>query len=325
MDSGDTLAGEAWYNEMVVIADPGNSQRYYLFHLETFVQNPGMYYSIIDMTYNGGLGKVISKNNLLLGGNMADGVSAIKHGNGRDWWVIARKSEFQTGGPPNNDFYIYSVNPTGIDTLPVQSIGSLNSTSGSSIRFNPTGEKFVFINWKGLIEEYDFDRCTGNISNPVTIETETQPTDYPYFWGAEYSLNGQYLYVSQSIPVSYIYQYDTYVSNIQATRKTIFTFNQFPNAGGALKRGPDGRIYYAVAWNDSVHFNFPYPDTAYNMYNMNLGVINQPDLPDTTCDFRPFSFYLGGKRNYMGLPNNPDYDLGPLVGSGCDTLAFGSE
>ena len=29
---------------------------------------------------------------------------------------------------------------------------------------------------------------------------------------------------------------------------------------------------------------------------------------------------MGGKRSYLGLPNNPDYDLGPLVGSPCDTL-----
>ncbi len=29
---------------------------------------------------------------------------------------------------------------------------------------------------------------------------------------------------------------------------------------------------------------------------------------------------MGGKRTYWGLPNNPDYDLGPLVGSSCDTL-----
>jgi hypothetical protein len=53
---------------------------------------------------------------------------------------------------------------------------------------------------------------------------------------------------------------------------------------------------------------------------MNLGVINQPDSPAVSCDFQPFSFYLGGKRTYWGLPNNPDYDLGPLIGSGCDTL-----
>ena len=274
MDGGDTLAGEAWYNEMVVIADPGNSQRYFLFHLEEMAQNTGLYYSIIDMSFNAGLGKVVTKNNRLLIGNMADGISAVKQGNGRDWWIVARRSDFSTGGPPDNDFYLFSVTPNGIDTLPEQTIGSLNSTNGCTIQFNPMGEKFVFVNWRGLIEEYDFDRCSGIISNPVNIEPEDS-LNSPFIWGAEYSLNGQYLYISTSIPVSYIYQYDTYASNIQASRKTIFTFNQFPNAGGALKRGPDGKIYYALAWNDSVHFNFPYPDTAYNMYNMNLGVINQ--------------------------------------------------
>jgi hypothetical protein len=87
-----------------------------------------------------------------------------------------------------------------------------------------------------------------------------------------------------------------------------------------LKRGPDGKIYYATAWNDGVNFNFPYPDSVYNMYNMNLGVINYPDSPGVSCDFQPFSFYLGGKRNYWGLPNNPDYDLPQLYGSPCDTL-----
>jgi hypothetical protein len=30
--------------------------------------------------------------------------------------------------------------------------------------------------------------------------------------------------------------------------------------------------------------------------------------------------YLGGKRSYVGLPNNPDYDLPALAGSPCDTL-----
>jgi hypothetical protein len=38
------------------------------------------------------------------------------------------------------------------------------------------------------------------------------------------------------------------------------------------------------------------------------------------CDFQPYSFNLGGKRTYLGLPNNPDYDLPALVGSPCDTL-----
>jgi hypothetical protein len=56
---------------------------------------------------------------------------------------------------------------------------------------------------------------------------------------------------------------------------------------------------------------------------MNLGVINYPDSVGNACDFQPFSFNLGGKRTYLGLPNNPNYSLSPLAGSPCDTLGVG--
>lgn len=42
----------------------------------------------------------------------------------------------------------------------------------------------------------------------------------------------------------------------------------------------------------------------------------------TACDFQPYSFYLGGKRTYWGLPNNPNYELPALDGSLCDTLGL---
>jgi hypothetical protein len=53
---------------------------------------------------------------------------------------------------------------------------------------------------------------------------------------------------------------------------------------------------------------------------MYLSVINYPDSLGIACNYEPFSFYLGGKRTYWGLPNNPDYDLPALTGSPCDTL-----
>ncbi len=320
MENGDTLACQLWYNEMVIVPDPNFNSKYYLLHMETSILNPGLYYSIIDLSFNGGLGKVISKNNQLLIGKMADGITAIKHGNGRDWWVLARKSNFQLGGPPDNDFYIYLVDTGGITPLPVQSIGTLNPTNLAKITFNPNGDKFVFTNLNDLIEIYNFDRCTGLISNPITIQPNAGPGLSIHTWGAEFSSNGRYLYVSTSKDSSYLYQFDTYASNIALSRITIDTFYTFTYAGGGLKRGPDGKIYYASAWYDGVNYNFPYPDTEYNMYNMNLGVINQPDSPGVACDFQPFSFYLGGKRNYWGLPNNPDYDLPQVHGSPCDTL-----
>jgi len=51
-----------------------------------------------------------------------------------------------------------------------------------------------------------------------------------------------------------------------------------------------------------------------------MSVINNPDSAGLACNFSPFSFYLGGNETYWGLPNNPEYELGTLVGSPCDTL-----
>ena len=56
---------------------------------------------------------------------------------------------------------------------------------------------------------------------------------------------------------------------------------------------------------------------------MNLSVINNPDVQGIGCNLTLFSFNLGGKRTYWGLPNNPDYELGALWGSLCDSLTNG--
>ncbi len=104
------------------------------------------------------------------------------------------------------------------------------------------------------------------------------------------------------------------------SKDTLFSISNIEYALGALKRGPDENIYLSGWYNDGFNAPYPYADSVYNMYNMNLSVINQPDSLGSLCDFQPYSFYLGGKRTYLGLPNNPDYDLPALAGSPCDTL-----
>nr|MBK9653747.1 T9SS type A sorting domain-containing protein [Bacteroidota bacterium] len=69
-------------------------------------------------------------------------------------------------------------------------------------------------------------------------------------------------------------------------------------------------------------FSYPYPDSMRNYINENLSVINNPNALGAACNYTPFSFYLGGKRTYYGLPNNPNYGLGRLLGSPCDTLQW---
>ncbi|MBL0341590.1 MAG: hypothetical protein IPP71_11995 [Bacteroidetes bacterium] len=71
----------------MLIPMPDDSMKYYLFSAGV-TSGPGFSYSIVDMNQNGGLGEVVQKNVLLQSFNVVDGLSAVKHGNGRDWWVF---------------------------------------------------------------------------------------------------------------------------------------------------------------------------------------------------------------------------------------------
>jgi hypothetical protein len=313
MVGGDSIFTKLWYNEGVIVSSPADSNIYYVFNIG-ITSIYGLYFSIINMTQDSGRGAVTQKNIQLENWEAVDCLFAVKHGNGKDWWVIAKKAtHFQ--GTNLNEWYLYLVDSTGIHPQPLQVVGSNFVAGLGDLKFNFQTNKICFLSRPGLLEIYDFDRCTGIISNPVTISNEG---DMPYSWSAEFSPSGQYLYTSTSgNTVSYIYQFDLFSSNIPAS-KTIIDSIEMYQAGGHLKLAPDNKIYHARTWPDIA--GFPYEDTTYNMYNMNLSVINDPDQPGLACNFTPFSFYLGGKRTYWGLPNNPDYELGPLAGSACDTI-----
>ncbi|MDQ3051824.1 MAG: T9SS type A sorting domain-containing protein [Bacteroidota bacterium] len=320
---GDSIVGEGWYHELVIIPNSGNDSSYVLFSVGvTGSSEMGFFYSIIDMSANGGLGEVIQKNVQLENFTAVDCLSAIKHGNGRDWWVIVRKSDYPSGS--NNDFYLYLVSPAGIINQPIQSIGSQNSTNSGRLSFNSSGNRMCFINYKGLIELNDFDRCTGTISNPVTISPESLSSPWPALWSAEFSPSSERLYVSRiaenAADSSRLYQFDLNASNISASKIKIWE-TSFVTTIAQLKKAPNNKIFIATNFGQV----YPYTDSMYNSINMNLSVINAPDSLGIACDLQPFSFYLGGKRSYAGLPNNPDYDLGPLAGSLCDSLTSISE
>ncbi|MBL0072784.1 MAG: hypothetical protein IPP34_13670 [Bacteroidetes bacterium] len=51
MVNGDDILGQGWYNEMVVLPSPNNSDQYYLFSIGvTFSSDYGLFYSVIDMS-----------------------------------------------------------------------------------------------------------------------------------------------------------------------------------------------------------------------------------------------------------------------------------
>ncbi len=315
MFNGDSIVMAAWYKETVIINDPFSNTSFYVFS-SGVTGNNGLYYNNVDMIQNGGLGAVIQKNIQLQSFKCTDGLTAIKHGNGRDWWVIFRRWD-----NINDDFYQYLITPIGISNVIIQNIGSSTDNGFTKMIFSHDGNKMAMINYPGLMEIYNFDRCSGILSNPITIHVEPIVDPFNHFIFCEFSPNNRFLYVTAYDDTCNLYQYDLQSPNPATTRITLETITNDLIGIGDLKLAPDGKIYLTHAWEcTSFPYCYPYPDSVYNVVNMNLSVINYPDSLGTACGYAPFSYFLDGKRTYYGLPNNPNYDMGSLTGSSCDTI-----
>jgi len=218
--------------------------------------------------------------------------------------------------------------PQGITDSIIQSFNGATDGDLQYLFFkSPDSTKFMLINPSGYMAEFNIDRCTGLIDTVRTIFPEqTNNFNRVFFMGC-YSPNGNIFYVSRNSYggnfgiKNYLLQYDLTAPDIPASCDTLDSTYTFPPVdNGALKLALDGKIYYSSKYRSVGIIDYPYADTMRNVYNENLGVINNPDVMGTGCNFVPFSFYLGGKRTYYGLPNNPNYELGSLVGSPCDTI-----
>ncbi len=51
--------------------------------------------------------------------------------------------------------------------------------------------------------------------------------------------------------------------------------------------------------------------------------MNYPDSAGVECDLQQHAIDLGSYLHLRAVPNHPNYNLGPVVGSVCDTLGVG--
>ena len=325
--NGDSLLGEDGYHSVLLIPKPGKDSLVYLFNtiIVGGIDPYGLYYSEINYKANNDSGIVIQKNIQLNNLPAFDGLAAVRHGNGRDWWLIFKDWDPTPPYTMANTFYIYLVDENGPALHHSQSIGGLHNDGGGHLVSNDAGDKLYHCTWGGVLQYFDFDRCTGLLSNNVIIENFHNSQPYPYYGAISLSPNENILYATSYTQYSAVgstdslYQFDLTASNILASKTPIYGMSSTNVGIGSLRKAPDNKIYVA-----STFYNYyPYQDTSYNVFNSNLSVINSPDSLGLACDFQPFSFSLGGARTYAGLPNNPDYELGAWVGSPCDTLSTG--
>jgi hypothetical protein len=282
---------------------------YYLFHvgLEYGTTNSAycnyLYYTIVDMRLNGGLGDVTDKNHALVKDTLigGSGMAACKHANGRDWWIIMQQMY-------TNCFYKFLLTPHGIDTMGIQCIGDtvhFDLNRGSNV-FTPDGSKYIWSNPYEHLNILDFDRCTGQFSNhhryPIIDSLpKLQADGSVYLDGVAVSANSRYLYLST---ISEVRQFDLTAPDILQSEIIIAnTFLDAPKTSICFSQlAPDGKIYLVAFKQDTF-----------------LHVINNPNAAGAACGFVKNGLRLPA-YNHTYLPNYPHYRLGALTGSACDTL-----
>lgn len=236
MQNGDSVVGRGWYNELIIIPMPDNPNKYYLFSVGV-TSVYGFYYSVIDMNLNGGLGAVTQKNVQLNSYKSWDCIAAIKHANGRDWWVITKDDET---GNMQDTLHVYLISPFGIQES-IQHLGASENGNAGNMTFSKDGSRFLFTSYNGLIETMNFDRCTGLFSNANVILNS-----YNYrITGSALSPNGNVAYYSNADAISDLVQLDLTVSNVWASRDTIISLSHPFETGGLLRLAPDGKIYWS--------------------------------------------------------------------------------
>lgn len=324
MVNGDSLSSPSeYYNQVVqggmpsregvvIIPMPGDTNLYYIFHYTPtdtldITDNAGyvplnLYYSIVDMRADSGRGALTSKNVPIIQNELlsCSRLSACKHANGRDWWIV-KPAWYE------NIYYEFLLTPEGVQGPFIQQIGPLYgrlNDQGSYSSFSPDGSKYVSLTDESYVVLMDFDRCTGLFSNPESIINY-----YPYLGGssfsggfsAVFSPSVRFLYVCNRLQIN---QYDLLSSRINDSVR-IVTLTDYTDTFqmNIMQLAPNGKIYIST-WNggrDKIH------------------VINQPDSLGLACDFQLYGQPVLTDDPF-NLPYFPNYRLGPLVGSGCDTI-----
>lgn len=318
MSGADTLQGYPWVCQgNMILPMPDDSMKYYVF----IARRDGglgnsMFYNIVDMSLNNGLGAVISRDNPLLTDHINEKMNATKHANGRDWWIVLMSTN------TNQLFHKFLITPFGIQGPFDQLIGSadnINAFHGQMI-FSRDGSKLGLVGSNSSIDIYDFDRCTGDLLNYRQVG-EGVTSLQNYYFGCSFSPNGNVFYAS-SIWYEYknIYQYDLTAPDIRSTKQLIYSYQDtgvYQGLSiGAHLLGPDGKIYIAKGGA----FTGTNTETYYTHH---MDVITAPDNLGTASNYTSCYLDLGSGRAVLGLPTMVNYSLGPLAGSICDSLSIG--
>ncbi|MBX7243392.1 MAG: T9SS type A sorting domain-containing protein [Bacteroidia bacterium] len=330
MENGDSLtyghySFEHWYPNYgyntiqgaMILPVPESKDLYYVFYsgwdiapsLPEQIICPSVLYATVDMSKNGGLGKVIRKDQVLINDTIGiPNVAACRHANGRDWWLLFK-------GFRKHRFHRVLLTPDGFIMESSLDFGGNRMDMWSQTVFSPDGKLFI----QGGLEAgtmqspfhlhlYDFDRCTGILSNYRHIQDNE-----PYLYtGCAVSPNSRYLYYSSQS--NKVYQLDLQAIDVIGSRQLVAVMDTayvdsvaqiYGTAGfSTMQLGPDDKIYVNAA-------------------SRSLHIIDSPDSAGLACNIIRQGLALPAINQLWCIPNFPYFRLGAEVGTICDSLTVG--
>ncbi len=279
----------------MALPKPGSTTRYVLVHagarydpVRKLTYGP-FYATEIDMALNGDKGAVISKNIVLTDGDL-EPFTAVRHGNGRDWWLVVPVYA-------SAEYRVFLFSPDGISGPLVQKIGQVMDCRriGTSV-FSLNGEKFARAQ-NCQVAVLDFDRCSGEFSNPTLLDL---PDHVVGGGGVAFSPDSRRLLVSTQLQIL-----EADLSQPLPVLDSAFTWNyQWGVSLQHMQYTPNGGILL-----NHMH------RTDY------MSLIKAPNEPGSAMQFVPKGVDLP-VFSVRSLPNFPNFRLYDLPGSPCDTLGI---
>lgn len=302
MPNGDNIKGHPAASQAeLIVPKPGSENIYYVFttaHGDGDPWDYGLYYSVVDMALDGGLGDVTAEKNILLTDayDAAEKIVGVRKEGSQDIWVITRK--FYEDG-----FAAFLLSPSGINTTAVfsPSVDRRHEREEGNIKISHDKKRLAAAYRTDLgtsekpdVEICNFNALTGEVELLYVINYINDTGCYAYEpWGVEFSPDSKWLYLSfysecsNSNHVSLL-QYDMryYEDSALFVDTKVLIGPEVPALG--LQLAADGKIYTT--------------SPTYGSYDY-VSVVHDPWKKGTACNFEADAIDLGLGEVGQFLPN----------------------
>ncbi|MCB0696496.1 MAG: hypothetical protein KDC07_03980, partial [Chitinophagaceae bacterium] len=329
MPNGNAIGNDIFSSAMrgvAIVPVTNDSNKYYVFAMDPEdISEGALFYSVVDMKLNGGLGDVVSgKKKIKLGKDFVEGMAAVPTCDGH-WLLLSSKVK--------NEFYAYRISGSGIDTNAVisQMPYPYVAHTLACIKASPDEKKILYTEYTSLpfsgstysiITWHDFDEKTGVISNGQLLDAASTVANY---YSGEFSEDGTKVYISD-LRNREVLQYDLSqpsLAAITASRKTVYKAGSGKSIS-LLQMGPDNNIYVAnnglTAIDRISNTNAAFPGCVYatGIVTLAPGTSSRQSLPpavtypevkslDTVYTTSDRSFCYGDTLHLQGLPGALKY------------------